>query len=42
MEDWFSFEIRFSRERIHVLNRESLDQVSNSKALFVLSLCSTL
>ena len=29
----FSFEIRFSRERIQVLNRKSLDQVSHSNIL---------
>ena len=36
IEDWFSFEIGFSKEKeFTFLNRESLDQVSNSKAPFV-------
>ena len=38
----FRLKSDFREKEFMFLNRESLDQVSNSKALFVLSLCSTI
>ena len=38
----FRLKSDFREKEFRFVNRESLDQVSNSKALFVLSLCSTL
>ena len=35
----FRLKSDFREKEFMILNRESLDQVSNSKALFVLSLC---
>ena len=38
----FRLKSDFREKEFRFVNRESLDQVSNSKVLFVLSLCSTL